>query len=237
MLKRCWLLVLGLLILNCLSANAITLKFTGFIADEANILSPQVENDLNMTLWDLQKKSGADLVVVTLPSLNGRSVEEVALDIGRSYKLGAVGKNNGMVFLTAPNERRMRIELGTGLEDKISIKTLENIRDKDIFPYYKREDYANGVTRGAYVLAETVAQAENVSLKTQGYCPPQLSKDIRNNFKQSSGSGDERAPWWAYPLAIIMAIISPRRRRFSSGSFGGFGGGGGFGGSGCSGSW
>ena len=119
MLKRCWLLIVSLLIINCLSANAITLKFTGFIADEANVLSPQVENDLNMTLWDLQKKSGADLVVVTLPSLNGRTVEEVALDIGRSYKLGAVGKNNGMVFLTAPNERRMRIELGTGLEDKL----------------------------------------------------------------------------------------------------------------------
>ena len=231
MLKRCWLLILSLLIINCLSANAITLKFTGFIADEANVLSPQVENDLNMTLWDLQKKSGADLVVVTLPSLNGRTVEEVALDIGRSYKLGAVGKNNGMVFLTAPNERRMRIELGTGLEDKISIQTLENIRDNDIFPYYKREEYEKGITRGAYVLAETVAEAEKVSLKTQGYCPPQLSK---SNSRSSSDS--ENMPWWAFPLAIIMAIISPRRR-FNSGSFGGFGGGGGFGGSGCSGSW
>ena len=232
MLKRCWLLIVSLLIINCLSANAITLKFTGFIADEANVLSPQVENDLNMTLWDLQKKSGADLVVVTLPSLNGGTVEEVALDIGRSYKLGAVGKNNGMVFLTAPNERRMRIELGTGLENKISIQTLENIRDNDIFPYYKREEYEKGITRGAYVLAETVAQAEGVIIKTQGYCPPQLSKT--NNSR--SGSNSENMPWWAFPLAIIMAIISPRRR-FNSGSFGGFGGGGGFGGSGCSGSW
>lgn len=230
MLKRCWLLILGLLVLNCLSANAITLKFTGFIADEANILSPQVENDLNMTLWDLQKKSGADLVVVTLPSLNGRTVEEVALDIGRSYKLGAVGKNNGMVFLTAPNERRMRIELGTGLEDKISIKTLETIRDNDIFPYYKREEYEKGITRGAYVLAETVAQAEGVSIKTQGYCPPKIVNS------SSGSSGSERTPWWVFPLALILAIISPRRR-FNSGSFGGFGGGGGFGGSGCSGSW
>ena len=145
------------------SADAITLKFTGFIADEANLLSPQVKNDLNMTLWDLQKKSGADLVVVTLPSLSGRSVEDVALDIGRSYKLGAVGKNNGMVFLTAPNERKMRIELGTGLENKISMNTLENIRDKDILPYYKQNDYANGIARGAYVLAETVAQVERVT--------------------------------------------------------------------------
>lgn len=232
MLKRCWLLIFGLLILSVASADAITLKFTGFIADEANLLSPQVKNDLNMTLWDLQKKSGADLVVVTLPSLSGRSVEDVALDIGRSYKLGAVGKNNGMVFLTAPNERKMRIELGTGLENKISMNTLENIRDKDILPYYKQNDYANGIARGAYVLAETVAQAESVALTTQGNCPPQL--DSSGDSSRHRGSN---YPGWVYPLAIILAIFSPRRRGFNSGSFGGFGGGGGFGGCGCSGSW
>lgn len=231
MLRRCWLFIFGLLLLNSLSAGAITLKFTGFIADEANLLSPQVKNDLNMTLWDLQKKSGADLVVVTLPSLNGRSVEDVALDIGRSYKLGAVGKNNGMVFLTAPNERKMRIELGTGLENKISMSTLENIRDKDILPYYKQNDYANGIARGAYVLAETVAQAEGVTITSQGVCPPQMLSG-----GSSSGHSDD-TPWWVYPLAFILAIFSPRRRRFNSGSFGGFGGGGGFGGCGCSGSW
>ena len=234
MLKRCWLLIFGLLILSVASADAITLKFTGFIADEANLLSPQVKNDLNMTLWDLQKKSGADLVVVTLPSLNGRSVEDVALDIGRSYKLGAVGKNNGMVFLTAPDERKMRIELGTGLENKISMNTLENIRDKDILPYYKQNDYANGIARGAYVLAETVAQVERVTLTTQGNCPPQIYSSEHSSHHTRSRS---YRPWWFYPLAIILAIFSPRRRRFNSGSFGGFGGGGGFGGCGCSGSW
>ena len=181
-----------------------------------------------MTLWDLQKKSGADLVVVTLPSLNGRSVEDVAIDIGRSYKLGAKGKNNGVVFLTAPTERRMRIELGTGLENKIPISALENIRDTDILPYYKKLDYENGIRRGAYVLAQTVANAENVTIRQQGACPPKTS---------SSGSSRRNEyPWWVWPVAIVLSIFSPRRR-FSSGSFGGFGGGGGFGGSGCSGSW
>ena len=153
MIKKCWLFILVALLLGITQANAITVKFNGFIADEANLLSPEVENDLNMTLWDLQKKSGADLVVVTLPSLNGRSVEDVAIDIGRSYKLGAKGKNNGVVFLTAPTERRMRIELGTGLENKIPISALENIRDKDILPYYKKLDY--WIMKTEYVVAHT----------------------------------------------------------------------------------
>ena len=232
MKKVCFLgLFLLLLAMSVNSVGAITLNFNGFIADEANLLPDSVENDLNMTLWDLQKKSGADLVVVTLPTLNGKSVESVALDIGRSYKLGAVGKNNGMVFLTAPNERRMRIELGTGLENKISMKKLEEIRDYDILPYYKKNDYKNGITRGTYLLVNAIAEVENVSVKTQGYCPSRTSNS------GSSSRNDSDLPFWAYPFIILAALFSPRSRRFTSGSFGGFGGGGGFGGSGCSGSW
>ncbi len=227
MVKKSWLYVLILCVLLSARVDAITLKFNGFIADEANLLSPEVENDLNMTLWDLQKKSGADLVVVTLSSLDGKTVEEVALDIGRSYKLGAAGKNNGMVYLTALSERRMRIEQGLGLEDKISVETLKGIMNNDILPYYKQNNYEKGIRRGTYILAQTVAQAEGVTIKKQGACPPAPS---------ANASTGEHIPWWAWPLAIIMSIFSPRRR-FRSGSFGGFGGGGGFGGSGCSGSW
>ncbi len=231
MIKKSWLLLLFLLVFLPLQANAdITLKFNGFIADEANLLSPAVENDLNMTLWDLQKKSGADLVVVTLPSLNGRTVEDVALDIGRSYRLGAVGKNNGMVYLTALNERKMRIEQGLGLEKKISVSTLENIMNTDILPYYKQNDYDKGIRRGTYLLARTIAQAEGVTIKEQGYCPSALTSN-------TSSRNSDNLPWWAWPFIILGAIFSPRSRRFNSGSFGGFGGGGGFGGSGCSGSW
>ncbi len=229
MIKKCWLLVLLLILFIGVRADAITLKFNGFIADEADLLSPQVENDLNMTLWDLQKKCGADLVVVTLPDLGGKSVEEVALDIGRSYKLGAKGKNNGVVFLTAPAERRMRIELGTGIEGILN--SAKSIQNDDILPYYRKGDYQSGIRRGTYLLADAVAQAEGVQITKQGNCPDRTTSSSSNSNK-----GDY--PWWLYPIAILLAIASPNRgRRFNSGSFGGFGGGGGFGGCGCSGSW
>lgn len=221
-------LVICLLLFAVLPANALQqLNFKGFIADEANILSEQVKNDLNMTLWDLQKKSGADIAVVTLQSLDGKSVEQTALEIGRTYKIGSKEKNNGVVFLTALAERKMRIELGYGLENKISMSSLEYIRDNDILPYYKQLNYQSGIARGTYQLANIVAQAEGVSIKTQGVCPSQTY----------SSASDERHPWWIWPFAIIMSIFCPRRRRFDYGGFGGFGGGGGFGGSGCSGSW
>lgn len=229
--KKSWFLSIVFICFTCISANAITLKFNGFIADEANLLSESVENDLNMTLWNLQKKSGADLVVVTLPSLNGRTVEDVAIDIGRSYKLGAVGKNNGMVYLTALNERKMRIEQGIGLENKISVSTLKSIMNEDILPYYKQNNYEAGIQRGTYLLVDTIAQVEGVTVKRQGICPTRLSG------ASDSSSRNSALPWWAWPIIIIMPIFSPRKRSFNSSGFGGFGGGGGFGGSGCSGSW
>ncbi len=226
-MKR-WL-VLCLLLFAVLPANALQeLHFEGFIADEANLLSKEVKNDLNMTLWDLQKKSGADIAVVTLQTLEGKTVEQTALEIGRTYKIGSKEKNNGLVFLTALSEHKMRIELGYGLENKINMNILQNIRDYDILPYYKKSDYQSGIARGTYLLADIVSQVEGVDIKKQGACPPQISSSSRNS---------EDRPWWFWPFVIIMSIFGPRRRRFNSGSFGGFGGGGGFGGSGCSGSW
>ena len=230
MVKKIWLCLICFLIISFwLCSFAINnLDFKGFIADEANILSKDVKTNLNMTLWDLQKKSGADIAVVILPSLNGRTVENVAIDIGRSYKIGSKRKNNGVVFLTALNEHKMRIEIGTGLENKIKISDLNEIRDYDIIPYYKEGDYEKGISRGTYRLADLVAEAEGVGISIQGTCPPR-------NCCRTRSSKD--MPWWCYVLALILAPFSSRKRRGGMSSFGGFGGGGGFGGCGCSGSW
>ena len=228
MLKRFWLFLLLICLILPLKADAyIKLDFKGFIADEANILPKQVKEDLNMTLWDLQKKSGADIAVVILNSLKGRDIENTAIDIGTTYKVGAKGKNNGIVFLTSIGDREMRIELGYGLENRINIASINNIRDYDILPYYKKGDYVNGVSRGTYKLAQLVSSAEGVELKQQGFCPERVGGPVRK----------EHTPWWVYPFAFVMALFAPRRRRFNYGSFGGFGGGGGFGGSGSTGRW
>lgn len=227
-----WLVILFcLLFFSVPSEAAIKLDFKGFIADEANLLSEDAKYNLNMTLLDLQKKSGADIAVVTLLTLDGRTVEDVALDIGRTYKPGAIGKNNGIVFLTALNERKMRLELGTGLENKISISQLENIRDVDILPYYRQNDYQNGIVRGTYQLAKLTAAVENVDVQIYGDYP------VKKSSRKS------RDPIWVYFVALIITMLSPGSYRYGSrrhrgfGGHGGFGGGGGFGGCGCSGSW
>lgn len=213
-------------------ASVEDLKFNGFIADEANLLSPQAENDINLTLLDLKKKTKADIAVVTLPTLNGKTVEETALYIGRTYKLGDKVKNNGVVFLTALQEREVRIELGTGLENRIRTGGLRSIINDDVIPYFKKNDYENGIIRGSYNLALIVGLAEGATVAQYGNMPPKTASNVR------TGKYDN-VPWWMWPIAFVLAFFTPRRRRglFNSGSFGGFGGGGGFGGCGASGRW
>ena len=177
------------------------LHFNGFIADEAELLTKDAENDLNMTLWDLQKKSGADIAVVTLKSLNGKTVESTALDIGRSYKIGSKEKNNGVVFLTALDDREMRIEIGLGLENKIKMSDLNSIRDNEILPYFRENDYQNGILRGTYKLADLVAEAEGVTIQHQGTCPSTAT----NSAKTSSR---ERAPWWIYLMILGIGLLA-----------------------------
>ncbi len=230
MLKKCWLFIVSLLLLGSLGANAIELNFTGFVADEAKVLSNQSVNDINMMLWDLQKKTGADIAVVTLPSLNGQNVNDVAIQIGREYKLGDKVKNNGVVFLTSTGDRLMSIQLGTGLEQSVGVRKIEEIRDYDILPYYREGQYEKGIFRGAYMLARAVAVSENVKVTRYGNVPA----------RSASSGKKEDIPFWAWPFIFICALFGGgrgRRGHFNAGSFGGFGGGGGFGGSGCSGSW
>lgn len=212
------------------------IEFNGFVADSANLISPAVEEKINAFLWDLQRKTTSDVAVVTLNSLDGRSIEETALKIGRNMKVGAKGKNNGAVILVAPNERKMRIEIGYGLEGAITDAHAGRIRDNDMLPYFSRGDYENGILRGSYTLASDIAKSYGTTINSDETIPPPLSSESD----------------YTLFILVLIVIISLSIRGgffplflgggysgsgFSSGGFGGFGDGGGFGGGGASGGW
>src|SRR5699024_2796637 len=114
--------------------------------------------------YDLQTKTGADIAVATVKSLDGRPVESVAIQIGRDFKVGSKDKNEGAVVLVAPNDRKVRIEVGYGLEGIINDAKAGRIIDEEMLPYFKNGDYTSGIVRGTYVLAEDIAAANGVTL-------------------------------------------------------------------------
>jgi uncharacterized protein len=109
---------------------------TGRVVDDAHILSAVKRADLEGKLADLEAKSGIQLVVATVPSLGGQAIEPYANALFRAWKLGEAKKNNGVLFLVAPNERRMRIEVGYGLEGTLTDATSKLIIANAVAPLF-----------------------------------------------------------------------------------------------------
>src|SRR5262245_1240 len=103
---------------------------TGRVVDEANILDPSTRAALTDKLTDLEAKTTDQLVIVTLTSLQGTSIEDFGVQLGRRWQIGQQGKNNGVLLIVAPSDRKVRIEVGYGLEgtltDAISKLIIEN---------------------------------------------------------------------------------------------------------------
>ena len=135
---------------------------TGRVVDAANILSPVAKADLERKLADLEQKSGIQLVVATVPSLGGEEIEPYANALFRAWRLGEAKKNNGALLLVAPKERRVRIEVGYGLEGTLTDAVSSLIIANAIAPRFKAGDFDGGVTRGVddIITALTTDSAE-----------------------------------------------------------------------------
>ena len=204
---------------------------TGRVVDQANILSPLTKADLERKLADLEQKSSIQLVVATVPSLGGEEIEPYANELFRAWKLGEAKENNGALLLIAPKERRVRIEVGYGLEGTLTDAVSSIIIANAIAPRFKAGDFNGGVTRGVddIITAVTTDSAEWKPKPT----------DMRAEHEASLL--DTLAPFLIF--LFIMFVISRVGRRSGRGNVifipmgtggfgGGFRGGGGFGGGG-----
>jgi uncharacterized protein len=132
--------------LTAMAANFPAL--TGRVVDDANVMAPQARTSLDAKLKALEDKSGIQLVVATVPSLDDQDVESYANGLFRAWKLGEKQKNNGVLLLVAPRERKVRIEVGYGLEGTLTDAISKLIITNAIVPRFKANDYAGGIDRG-----------------------------------------------------------------------------------------
>jgi uncharacterized protein len=138
-------------LLLCFASLAFALDFpplTGRVVDQANIITPQSRSDLETKLKDLEDKSSIQLVVATVKSLQGGDIETYANELFRNWKLGQAQKNNGVLLLVAPNEHKVRIEVGYGLEGTLTDALSSVIISSAIVPRFKAGDFSGGITRG-----------------------------------------------------------------------------------------
>jgi uncharacterized protein len=121
---------------------------SGRVVDQAGIISPVVRSDIEKKSKDLEDKSGIQLVVATVKSLQGSDIETYANQLFRFWKLGEQKKNNGVLLLVAPAEHKVRIEVGYGLEGTLTDALSSVIITSAITPRFKANDFSAGIERG-----------------------------------------------------------------------------------------
>ncbi len=245
-----------LLVVNSHAATA-TADFsvpplTGPVVDRAGILSSATKDDLDRYLRQLLERGGAQIQVATVPTLGGLSIEEASIKITDQWKLGKRKYDRGLLLLFAPKERRVRIEVGQGLEGNIPDITANGIINEVIVPRLKAGSADRAVVDGVLAIVQ--------------YTDPKLLGDLQGpagaGSQSVAPSGSENWLSVLLWLAIIFLFMAPAffgrghggtggaflagvllggmggHGRRGSGYGGGWsGGGGGFSGGGASGRW
>lgn len=131
-------------------------RLTGRVVDNAHVLKPGTIAKITAALAEHEKATSNQVVVVTVPSLDGLSIEDYGLALGRGWHIGQKDKNNGAILIVAPNERKMRIEVGYGLEGTLTDAVSHTIIAKVITPLFRKGNLDGGVAAGVDAILMTL---------------------------------------------------------------------------------
>ena len=148
---------------NGIGAESIP-KPVGYVNDFAHILNSNTKSKLNMLAKELDAKTGVELVIVTVKSINGDDIFDYSVNLFQKWGIGKKGKDNGVLFLVDVKDRKMRIDTGYGVEGFLPDGLLGRIRDNYIIPYFKKGDYNAGILNGSAAIANITAHHYNITL-------------------------------------------------------------------------
>jgi uncharacterized protein len=233
---------------------------TGYVSDLAGVVQAATKSKLEALCTELEQKTGAQMAIVTVHSLEGESVENYAVDLYKQLGIGSKKDDRGVLLLVSPDERKYRIEVGYGLEPVINDARAGDV-GRSMVPFLRQGDYSSAIETAAWQLAKYIADDRGVTLSGQ---PP--ARPVRQPSGSGGGipigfiiaaiviisllgrgSGGGGSGWWIWPLLFSNMSGGGRRDGGSwgggfggggsgGGGFGGFGGGS-SGGGGASGSW
>ena len=224
---------------------------TGRVVDAAGLLDPATEAALSEKLAAFERKSSDQIVVATVPDLQGEEIADYANRLGRQWRIGQKGTNSGVVLLVARDEHKVRIEVGYGLEGTLTDALTQVIIQTAILPAFKAGDYAGGIDKGVdgilQVLSGNAAEMQARAEKNAGWSGEDVAGWLfaivfggiwllvtalvmapRLARVRGVKVGRNRYRW----LGIIWSLDQVSRSRRGGGGFGGGGFGGGFGGGG-----
>ena len=136
-----------------------------YVQDLAGVLSRNTRETISACSTALERKTKAQIVVLTVPGTEGQSLEEYGLTVLRQWGIGDKEKNNGVLLLLAVKDRKRRIEVGYGLEGALPDGLTGRIQDRDMLPYFRQGEYDRGILNGYTALLETVLEEYKLSFE------------------------------------------------------------------------
>lgn len=222
------------------------------VVDLAGIINPNVESNLNQYLLELEQKTTAQMVILTIKSLEGESLEDFSLTVAHDrWKLGQKGKDNGVLLLVSLQDRKYRFEVGYGLEGALPDSLVGTIGRQFMVPYFKKGDYSTGIFSASLAAISEIATEAGVEitgmpkLRSSTVSPRRMRQEkptlMKTIFSILFFIGliymFIKHPRLLMLLLVMNMMGGGRRSGWSSGGGFGGGGGGGFGGGGASGGW
>jgi uncharacterized protein len=214
--------------------------FLSRVQDEAGLLSPAVRQRLDTQLTVYEQRTGHQLALLTVPSLEGQPLEDFTIRVVEAWKLGNQDRDDGLLLFVSVADRKIRIEVGQGLEGDVTDAVSSRIINDVIQPAFRSGDMEGGIVQGLKALmaatgAPDIALPETHGAKRQRRSvgtPPLGLIAILIIVALSAGRGRRRGGGGGWGWAVAPLLFGGRRGGFGGGGFGG--GGGGFGGGGGS---
>jgi uncharacterized protein len=201
---RSLLLALALLILPQLASAQTFPTLSGRVVDAANLLDPAQKQQLEALSVDVQKVAQRQFVVATIPDLQGYPIEDYGYKLGRAWGIGQKDANNGIILIVAPNDRKVRIEVGYGLEPIMTDALSQSIIDEQILPKFRGGDMPGGIIAGAQAIAEQM-KAPPEAAEARVKAAAQAPQAARSS--SSSSDGFVAIFWIVILLFIVLPIV------------------------------
>jgi uncharacterized protein len=205
--------LLAAFVLSGIYAYAINVPYlTGRVTDNAQILSAETRDRLTERLKAHEAKTTNQIAVLTIPSLEGEGIEEYAVAVFEEWKLGQKGKDNGILLIVAPNDRRMRIEVGYGLEGTMPDGVAGGIIRDVITPHFKNNDFNKGIEEGVSTIISVLEGGQ--APESEPVAGGNTTKSVFNDLETPGMPITERILIGAFIFGIIglftvVGVLTP----------------------------
>ena len=166
----------------------------GYVNDYAGLLKTSEKEKLKSFLHDINNSSKVQIAVLTINSLEGNSIEDYSIRVAEEWKLGDAKENSGVILIISKADRKIRIEVGYGLEKDLTDSVCNNIINKVIAVHFKQGDYYKGISKGLYEIA-------NYALKDENLIKP------LNDEKHIEENEEDFSFKWSRSTWILLAIL------------------------------